>query len=369
MTPGRHGDAVPCLRSRAASQGVDGAHHPDGHGARARPGGRWAAGHRTVVAVDLLRERPDRHRRVRLRVVVPARAPRADGRTVRPGRVRAQSAPAWRWCSTRCRKGRPRAGDRPRCSLTGVAGVVAFVALVRVELGQSAPDAGAAAVHATACSATRTWSRCCRTPASRRAVPHAAVPAGPPRRSRPLESGLTTFPQAIGVMVFVPDRRPALPSGGTTTADGVRARRGGHHGGRVHADRPDVQPVVDPRPHVRPRRVHGLLVHSPAGGHVRHHHPVDTGRATAIFSTQRQVAAALGVATSATVLVSATQLHLARIGGATGPAAVEARVSAYHDVFAVAAVIALGAAIVAWFVRDEDAAATMRARAVRRPRR
>ena len=94
--------------------------------------------------------------------------------------------------------------------------------------------------------------------------------------------------------------------------------------------------------------------------------PTDTGRATAIFSTQRQVAAALGVATSATVLATATQRHLASIGGATGPRAIAARVSAYHDVFIVAAILAFGAAAVSFLIRDEDAAATMRARR-RRP--
>jgi MFS family permease len=90
--------------------------------------------------------------------------------------------------------------------------------------------------------------------------------------------------------------------------------------------------------------------------------PVDTGRATAIFSTQRQVAAALGVAISATVLATATQLHLSSLASDQGPAAVSARVSAYHDVFAVSAVLAIGAALVALMIRDEDAAATMRSR-------
>ena len=73
--------------------------------------------------------------------------------------------------------------------------------------------------------------------------------------------------------------------------------------------------------------------------------PADTGRATAIFSTQRQVAAALGVAISATVLATATQLHLSSLASDQGPAAVSARVSAYHDVFAVSAVLAIGAAL------------------------
>ena len=90
--------------------------------------------------------------------------------------------------------------------------------------------------------------------------------------------------------------------------------------------------------------------------------PTDTGRATAIFSTQRQVAAALGVAVCATVLATATQLHLAGLPAGGGAAAVSARVSAYHVVFAVAALLAGGAAAVALMIRDEDAAATMRPR-------
>ena len=90
--------------------------------------------------------------------------------------------------------------------------------------------------------------------------------------------------------------------------------------------------------------------------------PADTGRATAIFSTQRQVAAAFGVATAATVLTTATARHLAQVGRAIGPAATAARVSAYHDVFAMASLLAAAGAGISLLVRDEDAAGTMRAR-------
>jgi EmrB/QacA subfamily drug resistance transporter len=90
----------------------------------------------------------------------------------------------------------------------------------------------------------------------------------------------------------------------------------------------------------------------------------DTGRATAIYSTQRQMSAALGVAVLATVLTTATQHHLGS-GGASGAAALTARVSAYHDVFAGAALLAFLGAMVSLLIRDEDAAATMRPR--RRP--
>ncbi len=90
----------------------------------------------------------------------------------------------------------------------------------------------------------------------------------------------------------------------------------------------------------------------------------DTGRATAIYSTIRQVAAALGVATLVTVLATATQRQL--VGTSTPAAATAARVSAYHVVFAVAAGIAFLGALLALLVRDEDAAASMRPRRSRR---
>jgi EmrB/QacA subfamily drug resistance transporter len=90
--------------------------------------------------------------------------------------------------------------------------------------------------------------------------------------------------------------------------------------------------------------------------------PADTGRATAIYSTQRQVAAALGVATLATVLTSATQRHLAGVVGATSPAAISAQLSAFHDVFLAAAALAATGAMVSLLIRDADAARTMRPR-------
>jgi EmrB/QacA subfamily drug resistance transporter len=89
--------------------------------------------------------------------------------------------------------------------------------------------------------------------------------------------------------------------------------------------------------------------------------PADTGRATAIYSTQRQVAAALGVAILATVLTTTTQWHLA--AAAAAPAAsVAARVGAFHDVFLVAAGLAAVGGALSLLIRDEDAALTMRPR-------
>jgi predicted MFS family arabinose efflux permease len=74
--------------------------------------------------------------------------------------------------------------------------------------------------------------------------------------------------------------------------------------------------------------------------------PEDTGRASAIYSTQRQVAAALGVGALLTVLLSGAKT-------AAGPV-----LSAYHATFLVGAGLVVLAAITALLIRDEDAAST-----------
>jgi EmrB/QacA subfamily drug resistance transporter len=71
----------------------------------------------------------------------------------------------------------------------------------------------------------------------------------------------------------------------------------------------------------------------------------DTGRASAIYSTVRQVSAALGVAILTTVLLTITNASHALAG--------------YHAAFATGGVLVLLAAFSALLIRDEDAAATM----------
>jgi MFS family permease len=83
----------------------------------------------------------------------------------------------------------------------------------------------------------------------------------------------------------------------------------------------------------------------------------DTGRASAIFSTQRQVAAALGVATLATIWISRTT---SLTSGLTDPAAIaSASVSAFHAAFFTATILLVFAAVSALLIHDEDAAASM----------
>jgi EmrB/QacA subfamily drug resistance transporter len=81
----------------------------------------------------------------------------------------------------------------------------------------------------------------------------------------------------------------------------------------------------------------------------------DTGRASAIFSTQRQASAALGVALLSTVFIS--REHHLLSGGAQD---VTAALGGYQLAFAVSSAFTLLGAIYAFFmIHDEDAAATM----------
>jgi MFS family permease len=83
----------------------------------------------------------------------------------------------------------------------------------------------------------------------------------------------------------------------------------------------------------------------------------DTGRATAIFSALRQIAASLGVALIATVLVEATT-HSSK--NASGPAAArDASLDAFHFAFLIGSCMIMLAACAALVIRDRDAANTM----------
>ncbi|MGI9645801.1 MAG: DHA2 family efflux MFS transporter permease subunit [Ilumatobacteraceae bacterium] len=78
----------------------------------------------------------------------------------------------------------------------------------------------------------------------------------------------------------------------------------------------------------------------------------DTGRATSLFNTQRQFSYAFGVALAATVIAAG----LADVGGDAAPAA--ERLSAYRWGFLACGLVMAPAAVVSWFVRDDDVAPT-----------
>jgi MFS family permease len=86
--------------------------------------------------------------------------------------------------------------------------------------------------------------------------------------------------------------------------------------------------------------------------------PADTGYASSLFNSQRQLGSALGVALVTTVIAAVGATHVV----AGHP---EANLAAYHAAFLVASGIALVGALVALTIADRDAAATM---VRRRPR-
>jgi EmrB/QacA subfamily drug resistance transporter len=85
--------------------------------------------------------------------------------------------------------------------------------------------------------------------------------------------------------------------------------------------------------------------------------PADNGRASSIFSTQRQVAVSIGVALLASILASYMSLSQP-----PGLDEIDSALTGYRLAFGVAVVLSLAAALAASFVRDSDAAVTMEAR-------
>jgi predicted MFS family arabinose efflux permease len=85
--------------------------------------------------------------------------------------------------------------------------------------------------------------------------------------------------------------------------------------------------------------------------------PEATGRASAIFSTQRQLGGAVGVAVLSTVLASTVPQ---RFGLNVVPRDLVGKyTTAFHWTFFAAVLMTIAAAVLATFIRDEDAAATM----------
>jgi hypothetical protein len=92
--------------------------------------------------------------------------------------------------------------------------------------------------------------------------------------------------------------------------------------------------------------------------------PSDTGRASSLFSTQRQVGAAFGVALLATILASRTNTLVAEALPNGETAVIDAQVTAYHQAMFASALLAAVGIIAALFVRDSDAAPSMHRSAV-----
>jgi EmrB/QacA subfamily drug resistance transporter len=174
------------------------------------------------------------------------------------------------------------------------------------------------------------------------------------RGMTPLASGLTTFPQAFGVMVSsvvagrvygrVGPRR--LMTGGFVSAALAIAL---YVGLGLHTDLWLIRGLMFGR---------GLcmgfaFVPMQAASYATIE-PSQNGRASSIFSTQRQVGVSLGVAIMASILAAHMSLSRAPLANEVNRA-----LTGIRWAFAVAVLLALVAAVWAWFIRDEDAAATM----------
>ncbi len=89
--------------------------------------------------------------------------------------------------------------------------------------------------------------------------------------------------------------------------------------------------------------------------------PASMGRATSMFNASRQVATATGVAVLSTILVARTQAAMADLGAAASAAArAQAQMDAYQAAFLGAVAFAAVGLVVAFLIRDSDAAPSMR---------
>lgn len=84
--------------------------------------------------------------------------------------------------------------------------------------------------------------------------------------------------------------------------------------------------------------------------------PADTGRATAIFNTGRQVAASFGVALLATILTNRLTANDAVLGD---PTTLDGTVNAFHEAFFASAILSVIGLVACFLIDDKEAEATM----------
>ena len=177
-----------------------------------------------------------------------------------------------------------------------------------------------------------------------------------------LTSGLTTFPQAFGVMIssLVAGRVYAMVGPRRLMAGGLFAA------GRTIA--PFTQIGLDTNlwtirvlMFLRGLCMGFAFIPMQAASYATIS-PADTGRASSIFSTQRQIGVSLGVAVLASILTSHMRLDQI-LGAGADPAAIDRALDGFHLAFGVSVLLAFLAAFAALFISDRDAEATMQARA------
>jgi EmrB/QacA subfamily drug resistance transporter len=163
-----------------------------------------------------------------------------------------------------------------------------------------------------------------------------------------LESGLTTFPQALAMIISVqftsrlyfkvgPRRMVAVGMAGLTVTTLLFLRVG------LETDLWWIRGIMFTRGAFMAFSM--IPMQAATFSQIQ---AKDTGRASSLFSTNRQIGSSVGVAVLATVLVerTAAQRHGALL--------------AFHDAFLAASALALVGIAFAFLIHDEDAAASMR---------
>lgn len=181
-----------------------------------------------------------------------------------------------------------------------------------------------------------------------------------PRGLTPLESGLTTFPQAFGVLIMArlvgaklypiigPKRLAMFGTGGVAVVTSFFLLVG------LETSPWWIRLLM----FCRGLCIGFVFIPVQAAAFARIPLP-STGRASALFQVQRQVGAAVGVAVLATVYVE--RLTAYGVGhGATGAAVADGFTKAFHQAIFVAAILGVIGFAAAWFINDEDAAPTMK---------
>ncbi len=171
------------------------------------------------------------------------------------------------------------------------------------------------------------------------------------------QSGLATFPQAFGVIAV------SKFAGSLYPKIGPRRMLAFGYFGLSLATIPFLFLTVDTNPWTIRAIMFGrglflafTFIPLQAASYARIT-PEQTGRASAIFSTQRQLGAAMGVAILSTVLISNIP---AKFGQTVVPEALRGGfTSAFHTAFAVAIGFTFLAGLLSLGIRDADAAATM----------
>ena len=251
-------------------------------------------------------------------------------------------------------QGPTRGWESPVVLVTGLGGVVSFAALVVVELRRSAPMLQFRLLRDRLFRSTMLTS-VCSTGAFLGILFVMPLFLQEARGISAFQSGLATFPEALGVIAF------SQLSGMVYPLVGPRCLMAG--GLLSLAVFLTLLTRVDLATDLWTIRVLMFAVGSsmafvffPLQASAFARIPsADTGRASAIYNTQRQMSSALGVALLATALA-------ARLPSATHIAAIPRadQVPAFHDVFLVAAAIAICGALMALTIHDRDAQATMR---------